>query len=746
MPRRGTTIHPSDIPPQSSNGNRGRPSSKFKFPSFHNPFPRMFRKQTAIHPDIPQLNIEIANMWIENPLIDPYNKKVVPLSIHPKSRYVFLYKKIMDELIKDIKVAFPQEGYILTIDDCKYIKNNLPIIHSFITISQQEYIIYDHLFIKYFIKRTRKYKFDSSYCEDSEIKLYLNIYNGIKTKNPSTTLNGSSSKSQSFAKENYVLINDLLINNMDLDKTDLSIGKLVMDLCIDIKYILYMHESMITLDNYKIALRNKKTLEYVESFYYLKFANGEFYYDIYKYYATQLSNNISPPHNVDEIKYIYFEIIKNLNGNKIFQNRSIFLTFTEAYDTILILYARFFNRNIDPSKEIESSESSESSKSSKSSSSKKEVIGLRLISYCPKDEKDPLNFENISDFDKKRRKYVVNTLSYDMKNQRVHYHCFDTIEIYNYILRCIQNIQGFKNLHTTIKFTDDELDEICNKIKKFTDEPTYNSHVDIKEAINKRLPFQVIEIDKLIKSKLSEVIELNTRVSEAVEMNTRVLELGLIEVRKKEDRIKLENKLKHLKNKLYQLYVELHQLQEEEKRLRNLQENYEYNNYLEFSLNSVVNYKEGSEEYKGNIIIGTNYVGININLGGLVLPIINHIPDGKVFSNDSPYLLNTDVSLIIKLPIFKEEFRNNKILIELNKLKYTLDKLGQYDKKFPCRDSNKEGERWKNIINLDPFNFYIGDNSDIVNTRVMDYIDKLRHYKIFKNAGYDKIYLKAGIL
>ena len=148
MPRSGTTIHPSDIPQQSSNGNRGRPSSsKFKFPSFHNPFPRMFRKQTAIHPDIPQLNIEIANMWIENPLIDPYNKKVVPLSIHPKSRYVFLYKKIMDELIKDIKVAFPQEGYILTIDDCKNIKNNLPIIHSFIDIPGDEYITYNRLFI-----------------------------------------------------------------------------------------------------------------------------------------------------------------------------------------------------------------------------------------------------------------------------------------------------------------------------------------------------------------------------------------------------------------------------------------------------------------------------------------------------------------------------------------------------------------------------------------------------------------------
>ena len=236
-----------------------------------------------------------------------------------------------------------------------------------------------------------------------------------------------------------------------------------------------------------------------------------------------------------------------------------------------------------------------------------------------------------------------------------------------------------------------------------------------------------------------------SKLSEAVELNTRVLELGLIEVRKKEDRINLENKLKHLKNKLYQLYVELHELHNEERRLFNLQGNYEYNNYLEFSFNSVVNYTEDSEEYKRNICIGTNYINITINLGGILLPIINHIPDGKVFSNDTPYILKTYISLI-KLPIFKEEFRNKEILGELNKLKSTLGKLGQYDKKFPYRDSNKEDEHWKNIINLDPFEFRLDENSDIVYTRVINYFGNLRYYNIFKNAGYDKIFMKAGIL
>jgi hypothetical protein len=49
----------------------------------------------------------------------------------------------MDALIKDIRIALPEEGYELTIEDCKYIKNNLPIIHSIINIpGNSEYITY----------------------------------------------------------------------------------------------------------------------------------------------------------------------------------------------------------------------------------------------------------------------------------------------------------------------------------------------------------------------------------------------------------------------------------------------------------------------------------------------------------------------------------------------------------------------------------------------------------------------------
>jgi hypothetical protein len=732
MPRR-SSVHPADIPSQSSNGNRGPRS--FKIPNFHNPFPTMFSRQTAIHPDIPQLNIEIANRWIENPLIDPYNKKVVPLSIHPKSRYVFLYKKIMDALIKDIRDAFQQEGYILTIEDCKYIKNNLPIIHSIINvpgnieyityyhlfinpqegyiltirdckyirkilpiiqskikipdpatnnieyttyyhlfidpqkgyiltrrdciyintkmyivhyeidISGNEYIKYDHLFIKYFIKRTRKYNFDSSYCEDSEIKLYLNIYNAIKTKDPTIkkpyvgvilnkyknmawkaalsmnpfkkTAVNKSSKSQSFAKDNYVLIKDLLKNNMDLDKTDISIGKLVLNMCIDFKYILYMNKSMITLENYKIALHNQKTLKYVNYIYHMGFANGIIYNDIDNYYS-----NISSQ-NVEEIKFIYGQVIFNINKNKLYSNQSILSSFIIAYDTILSLYARFFNKQIDPSvlliKPSKSSKSGSSKddviklnksssskddviklnksssskddviKLNKSSSSKDDVIKLnksssknskssskeeviKLNPYCEKDVVDPITQHPIHELGFKDRKYVVSILSYNKNTKKVNYYCFNTIEIYNYILTCIQEIKDIKNpFFTNINFTDDDLDEICNKIKFLTNKPTYNSHVDIKEAIEKRLLWRMKELENnnSILEYQMEVLQLviqNLQEFKAKKINLKAI-INVVVERKLEAEKIINKELKILQKMQQKLEIKL---EDEEKKLEKI--------------------------------------------------------------------------------------------------------------------------------------------------------------------------------
>jgi hypothetical protein len=313
---------------------------------------------------------EIAKKWKNEPLKDPYNNKDVPLSIHPKSEYVLLYKKIIDGLIKDLVKDFesihPHLDYVLTIYDCINIRNALPDMHSIITISETEKIKYDHLFIKYFINKTRKYKYDVNYCKDSEINLYLNVYNAIKRKNPTVkrtnllvaklkeyknkalsrlpfkkTAVNQSSKSQSFAKDNYVLIEDLLQNNIDLDKTDISISKILLRLSIDIRTISYMHESKFTDDNYKIVLSNKKILEYVASLYKADFIAGLISEDIKKHLQKKIIFNT--PRDGREIYFIYedIQIFSKDDNNEVILNR-----FINIYNTIEILYKNYFASKI----------------------------------------------------------------------------------------------------------------------------------------------------------------------------------------------------------------------------------------------------------------------------------------------------------------------------------------------------------------------------------------------------------------
>jgi len=308
---------------------------------------------------------EIAKKWKNEPLKDPYNNKDVPLSIHPKSEYVLLYKKIIDGLIKDLVKDFesihPHLDYVLTIDDCINIRNALPDMHSIFTISETEKIKYDHLFIKYFINKTRKYKYDVNYCKDSEINLYLNVYNAIKRKNPTVKRTGfvaklkeyknkalsrvpfkktavnQSSKSQSFAKDNYVLIEDLLQNNIDLDKTDISISKILLRLSIDIRTISYMHESKFTFDNFMIVLSNKKILEYVASLYKADFVAGLISEDIKKHLQRKIIFNT--PRDGHEIYFIYedIQIFSKDDDNDVILNR-----FIDIYNTIEILYKNYF--------------------------------------------------------------------------------------------------------------------------------------------------------------------------------------------------------------------------------------------------------------------------------------------------------------------------------------------------------------------------------------------------------------------
>ncbi len=682
MLRRRTTVYP-DMPAAPA----AAPRFRNRMASF---FQKMFiRRPRAIHPVVAHspvvhsAKIEIANMWIGNPLVNPYTQEVIEVSIHPHSAYVKLYKKVMRDLIKELRTHYPP-NHILTLEDCKYIKDNLPIIHSIIEITKTEYIRYDHLFIRYFIKNMKAYNYDIKYCEDSEIKLHLNIYNSIKTKNPTSQSHSPQSpSSRTFAIENYKTIKDLLKNNIDFSKSDMSIGKLVANMCVDIKRVLYMRETDITLENYRTALHNKKTLEYVNYIYFLKFADIK---GISKKIVDYYDKQLLPEHNIDEIKHIYEKIITNM-GIRIGTIRENFVCpeLIYIYKYILCLYARHFNQFIDPSIKIEDEYEGETSSSGSSGASGK----IKLNPYCPKDMIDLITTEEISDLGDTKRKYVANMILYDTKNKKAFYYCFDTVFLYNYILHSIAvSVKGKndkeilneiliginadipKNPFTNVPFTDEELDEICNKVKFLTDKhtPTYNSHIDIKEAI--------------IQIYMKDVRRL---------LNTEYL--------------KEPNDLTHFES-------------EDWKKTRDLLQNYKNkydNSYLLLVVDQLKYYEDDNIK---NTIKGEYRAYIAINFGNLsYLHIINPLVTDK--SNKEPYLKDKNYSFLLRLPMFKEGDKDATVLEFLIKIKKSIEK-GNYISNdiFPYRKGNKS------IIKLEPFYFKRNDDVDGLYSKFIEYASK----------------------
>ena len=683
-----------------------------RFPLFRKMLNKMFNKNpvaihpatihpVAIHPatihpvaiHISQTKIEIANMWIENPLVNPYTQEVIEISIHPDSAYVKLYKKVMRELIKDLLTHYPP-NHILTLEDCKYIKDNLPIIHSIIGITEMVYIRYDHLFIRYFIKNMKACKYDIKYCEDSEIKLHLNIYNSIKTKNPTSQSpkqnkierlkrqSPQSPSSRSFAIENYKTLEELLKDNIDFAKSDISIGKLVVNMCVDIKHILYMRNTdiTITLENYRTALHNKKTLEYVNYIYFLKFADiAGISNKIVNYYDKHLSKTLLPEHNMDEIKHIYEKIITNMGiRTGTIREKFVCPELIYIYKYILCLYARHFNQFIDPSIVINDEYDGETSGSGGK---------IKLTPYCPKDMIDLITTEDISDLGDTKRKYVANMILYDTKNKKAFYYCFDTVILYNYILHSIavsvkdkndeeilneilegRNANIPKNPFRNVPFTDEELDEICNKVKFLTKVPTYNSHIDIKEAIIQRY---MKDVRRLLKTKY----------------------------------LREPNNLTHFESEDWKNTKDL---------LQNYKNRYD-NSYLLLVVDQLKYFEDNNIK---NTIKGEYRAYIAINFGSLsYLHIINHLVNDN--SKETPYLKDKDNSFLLRLPMFKEKDKDAIVLEFLTKIKIGIES-GNYISNdfFPYREGNKP------IIKLDPFYFKRIDDVNGLYKSFIEYASK----------------------
>ena len=94
---------------------------------------------------------------------------------------------------------------------------------------------------------------------------------------------------------------------------------------------------------------------------------------------------------------------------------------------------------------------------------------------------DPYTQEKFSDMTPKKKKYASDII-YKNGTQEYHYR-FDTVSIYNYILKCIDVCEKPINFFNRVELTDDNIDEICKKIKHFTKKPTYNLSSEIKPLL-----------------------------------------------------------------------------------------------------------------------------------------------------------------------------------------------------------------------------------------------------------------------
>ena len=82
-----------------------------------------------------------------------------------------------------------------------------------------------------------------------------------------------------------------------------------------------------------------------------------------------------------------------------------------------------------------------------------------------------------------KQKYSSDIVSYDKKGKEFH-HRFETINLYNHILKCIENCEKPINPDNRVELTDENLEEICHKIKFFAYKPTFNSHIQINALLN----------------------------------------------------------------------------------------------------------------------------------------------------------------------------------------------------------------------------------------------------------------------
>ena len=413
--------------------------------------------------------------WKEHPEYHPINKVIIEVSINPKSDYVKLYKDAITILVNykineknsgksgKSKLGFKNRSTanmdMLSIDDCKFIRKNLPDVHTRV----DDGFTYDHLFIKYFINKEKKFKYDKNYIAyGTDIFLYLELYKIIKRKlilktlpRPIYTRTLSSmlltdddlrpfdlrtltsqkkSSSSKFDNQYNQTVKEFLtgnINNSLLMKSEISVSKLIENVCNDINNVLYLNILYINNEHYENIIKNRLIFNYV--------------YNIYKIAKFDDRINIT----VDFGKGVYsndllhiYNIIINDTILKYINIQNIFQIFINIYDKIIILYDHlpfYFYNKIKYTQEI-------------------------YDSACL-DKSDPISLDDFEAYDEDNG--TVSLLPYKNSKNEISYNCFSTEVIFRYIIEKYKNKRE-EVIHPLNKkpFQPDDINLICNNMQQ----------------------------------------------------------------------------------------------------------------------------------------------------------------------------------------------------------------------------------------------------------------------------------------
>jgi len=434
-----------------------------------------------------------AYRWKQYPKIDPYTNVDIVVSLNPTSNYVRLYKKIMDELISSLA-----KKKVLSIEECKKIKDSLPDDHAYgsIIISQldsqgrqkEKKINYDYLFIAYFIK-SKTIKYDIAY--QRELRIYLDL--AVYDTSPFLYKEGVAYTSEQDFEQDTVVhpYFEFMGAYASNSESEISISSLAKRLCIDISNLQqYMSESKTskissnTIDNVHF---NLNVLKYCKNIPFENMDREVFKKEL----LLELLQNKEKITSNQEYDDIYGSIMYHIQ-EKEGASSNIFDTFISIYNTIVELYRKNYIKDNYDEPQILPKERAKSEGIIRKSSVY--IVKPKTFSDGDKrkrsngtfryynNDRDPYTLEDFVDMHLKKQKNVSDIV-YDNDGKVFHYR-FDTVPLYNYILHCIEKCIKPKNLSTNTDLTDANLDEVCKKIKHFTKKLTYDSSKEIRQSIN----------------------------------------------------------------------------------------------------------------------------------------------------------------------------------------------------------------------------------------------------------------------